>query len=94
MGYIARQQLRDARIEQDWLRETGQIGPEEETEFALARARHFEDWAAFTVFMLFLSGADAYVAAYLADFDQRIGATPTGDGGLAITGTIPVGRGR
>ena len=91
MSYVARQQLRDARLEQDWLRETGRLGADQETEFALARARAFEDWAAFGVFVVFLSGADAYVAAYLVDFDERIGVAPTGGGGVAVSARIPVG---
>jgi hypothetical protein len=90
MSYVARSQLRDARREQDWLRETGQIAPEAETEFALARARHFEDWAALSIFLMFLAGADAYVAAYLVDFDEHIGVRPDAAGTLRIEATLPV----
>jgi hypothetical protein len=94
MTYTARRLQRDAVREQTWLRDTGQIEPTAETEFALARARHFEDWAALSLFLLFLSGADAYVAAYLADFDERIGVLPDPDGGLQFRLSVPVGRAR
>lgn len=90
MSYLARSQLRDARREQDWLRETGELEEDEETEFAIARARHFEDWAALSLFLVFLSAADAYVAAYLADFDERIGVRPDADGALRIEARLPM----
>jgi hypothetical protein len=90
MSYVARTQLNDARREQAWLRETGAVGPTEETEFALARARHFEDWVALTVFLFFLSGADAYVSAYLSDFQDRIGVRPMPDGAFRIDVALPV----
>jgi len=94
MAHLARLQMRDARREQEWLREVGQLSPEGETEFALARARHFEDWAALSLFLFFLAGADAYVAAHLADFDERIGVLPGAGGSLQIRATIPFGRPR
>jgi hypothetical protein len=90
MSYVARSQLRDARREQDWLRESGQIAPDAETEFALARARHFEDWAALSIFLMFLSGADAYVSAYLVDFDEHIGVRPGEARTLRIEAKLPV----
>jgi hypothetical protein len=89
MAYIARSQLRDARAEQAFLRETGRIELDEETEFAIARSRHFEDWAALSIFLVFFSAADAYVSAYLADFDERIGVRPGPDGALRIEAQFP-----
>jgi hypothetical protein len=94
MAYVSRRQLLDARREQAWLRETGTLEPAEETDFAIARARHFEDWAALSVFLFFLSGADAYVAAYLADFDERIEIGSTGDGGVRLRADFRIGGGR
>ncbi|MEX2571624.1 MAG: DUF5683 domain-containing protein [Gemmatimonadota bacterium] len=82
MSYVAKRQLESARDEQAWLRDSGQIEPDAETPFAFARAQHFEDWAALSVFLMFLAGADAYVAAYLSDFDERIGVMPEAGGGL------------
>lgn len=92
MTYVARRQLAEARREQAWLRETGALLPTQETEFALARARQVEDWTALTIFLFFFAGADAYVAAYLADFDERIGVLPTPEGGMRFQVTLPLGR--
>jgi len=91
MSHVARHQLRDARREQAWLRETGVLDPEGETEFAIGRARHFEDWAALSLFLFFLSAADAYVAAHFSDFDERIGVMPEPEGGLQLRVTLPLG---
>ncbi len=58
-----------------------------------ARLQQQEDWLAFGIFLLFLSGADAYVSAHLKDFPTPIdiGATPTGNGGMEIAVSIPLG---
>lgn len=84
MTYVARQQLLDARSEQEWLVETGALQADVDTEFTLARERHFEDWAALSLFLMFLAGADAYVSAYLADFQDRIGVMPAPDGAVQL----------
>lgn len=91
MSYVARRQLLDARTEQEWLRASGAIGLDEDTEFVLARERHFEDWAALTIFLTFLAGADAYVSAYLSDFDERIGVVPDAEGNPRFQLTVPLG---
>lgn len=89
MTYHARRQLNDARDELDWLHETGVVQPEVTSEFVLSRERHFEDWAALSLFLMFLAGADAYVSAYLADFDQRVGVVPARDGALQLRISLP-----
>lgn len=94
MTYVARAQLKDAQREQDWRRSSGRIGETEETEFALARGRHFEDLAAFSLFLMFLSGADAYVSSYLADFDERIGVMPGPAGDVRLEARVPIGVSR
>lgn len=94
MTYLTRQQLGDARAEQEWLRDTGAINLTDETDFAIARSQHFEDWAALTIFLMFLSGADAYVAAYLADFGERVEVRSAEGGGLRLETRIPVGGGQ
>lgn len=94
MTYLTRQQLNDARREEQWLRDIGQIGETEESDFAIARSQHFEDWAALTIFLMFLSGADAYVSAYLADFDETVTVRPAGGGAVRMEAHFPVGRGR
>jgi uncharacterized protein DUF5683 len=45
-----------------------------------ARRTHLEDWIAGIVFNHLFAGADAYVAANLADFDTNVGVVSTGRG--------------
>jgi len=94
MTYVSRRQLLDARREQVWLRETGALPPGGESARVIARSAQVEDWAAISLFLIFLSAADAYVAAYLADFDERIGVLPRQDGGIDVQFRVPVGIGR
>jgi hypothetical protein len=48
-----------------------------------ARRTHLEDWIAAIVFNHLFSGADAYVAANLADFDTNVSVVPT-SGGVTV----------
>lgn len=59
------------------------------------RSQQFEDWLALGVFMLFLSGADAFVAAHLADFPEPLspGFQVLPDGGFEASLRITVPRG-
>lgn len=45
-----------------------------------ARRTHLEDWLAAIVFNHLFAGADAYVAANLADFETNVKVTSTGRG--------------
>lgn len=94
MTWLTRQQLSDARAEEQWLRDIGDIDPTDESDFAIARSQHFEDWAALTIFLMFLSGADAYVSAYLADFSERVEVRPSGSGGVRLETRVPIGNAR
>lgn len=94
MAYVASRQLDDAREGQEFLRAVGILDQEEDSEFVQARARHLEDWVALSVFLMFFSGADAYVAAYLSDFDERTGVRRGPDGSLRMQDTIPLGQRR
>jgi hypothetical protein len=91
MSFVARRQLLDARRQEDWLHEIGELEEDEDSGFVLAREQQFEDWAALSIFLLFLSGADAYVAAYLSDFDERIGIGADEAGSLELRVRLPVG---
>ncbi len=91
MAWVSRRQLADARRQQHWLRQNGELGLTEETDIAVSREGQFEDWAALSIFLFFFAGADAYVSAYLADFGERIGVQPGADGALRIQTMIPVG---
>ncbi|MEJ2540312.1 MAG: hypothetical protein P8188_10115 [Gemmatimonadota bacterium] len=58
-----------------------------------AREGQFEDWAALGIFLVLLSGADAFVSAHLQDFpdpiDVQVGPTP--DGGVEVGARVRVG---
>ncbi len=90
MAWVARSQRQDALEQQAWLRESGAIEPAARTGLVAARSQQFEDWTALTIFFFFAAGADAYVAAYLSDFDERMGVTPGADGSLQIRATLPL----
>ena len=59
-----------------------------------SRRQQQEDWAALGIFLLLLSGADAYVSAHLQDFPAPIEmqAAPAGDGRVEVGFRIKVGR--
>lgn len=59
------------------------------------RSQQFEDWLAFGVFMLLLGGADAFVAAHLADFPEPLtpGFQALPNGGFEASLSITVPRG-
>ncbi len=94
MVYKSAQKLREARLAQAWLRESGQLQPNQTSPVVQSREEQREDWITVAVFLLLFSGLDAYVSAHLADFDERIGVAPTADGGLRLQATVPVGRPR
>ncbi|MDH5590716.1 MAG: hypothetical protein OEZ37_11775 [Gemmatimonadota bacterium] len=55
-----------------------------------AREEQQEDWVALGIFLLLLSGADAYVSAHLAHFPEPIviNAGPTADGRIEVSAGI------
>lgn len=59
-----------------------------------ARRQQREDWTAVGIFMLFLSGADAYVSAHLKDFPVpiQVNAQPVGDGRMELSVGITLPR--
>lgn len=60
-----------------------------------ARDQQFEDWLALGIFLVFLSGADAFVSAHLADFPEpvRLDLRPVGER-WEVGVSVPVGGGR
>jgi hypothetical protein len=60
-----------------------------------SRRQQVEDWAALGLFMVFLSGADAFVSAHLRDFPEPIPVTldlePRPEGGVALGFKLAVG---
>jgi hypothetical protein len=94
MLHRSRLQLRDARERQSWLRETGQLQPTQVDPLVESREDQLEDWVTLSVFFLFFAGADAFVAAYLADFDEHVGVRPMPGGGVQLEVRVPAGRAR
>jgi hypothetical protein len=87
----AHTRLRQARERDDLLRSVGLLGPTERSEDTASRRREREDWLTLAIFTLFFSAADAYVAAWLQDFDAEVGALPDPGGGFRLQVGIPLG---
>lgn len=91
MLYKTVDRLEQARAYEDYLRETGQLEPTARYPLARAREAQREDWITLSIFLLFFSAADAYVAAQLADFDERVALVPAPDGRLELRASLRVG---
>ena len=86
------QKLDEARRLETIARETGEIGPTTKHPLVRDRENQREDWITLSIFWLFFSGADAFVAAHLQDFDVHVNAVPRpGGGGTELRATVPVG---
>jgi hypothetical protein len=61
-----------------------------------ARQQQFEDWLALGIFMVLLSGVDAFVTAHLSGFPEpvELQADVLGSGAVELGISIPVGGGR
>jgi hypothetical protein len=92
MVYKSRRQLAAARDRQAFLRETGALPEDDRLDLVRSRERQVEDWITLAVFFALFAGADAYVAAQLADFDERFGVRPAAGGGLQLETHIPLRR--
>lgn len=93
MAYSTGRRLADARQTDDLLRDAGVLGLDEDSDLVISREGQREDWVAISIFLLLFSGADAYVAAHLADFDAHVGVRPGPGGGLRIEAAVPLGGG-
>ena len=91
MWHKSRAKLRDARAVERQLREEGTLDLRENTKTVASREGQVEDWATISIFLLLFSAADAFVAAHLADFDERVGAGPAPTGGVSLRLSVPVG---
>lgn len=94
MLYRTQQRLSEARAQQAFLLETGVLAPQEEYGLVTSREQQRQDWLVLSIFWLFFAGADAYVAAHLRNFEERVGVQPDPDGGLRIEATVPISRPR
>ncbi|HSG07570.1 MAG TPA: DUF5683 domain-containing protein [Longimicrobiales bacterium] len=59
-----------------------------------ARRQQREDWTALAIFLLFLSGADAYVSAHLKDFPApiQVNVEPVGNGRIDLSVGVKLPR--
>jgi hypothetical protein len=94
MVYKSNRKLQEARRAEQVMRETGEIEPTARSPLARDRRAQREDWITLSVFWLFVSGADAFVAAHLMDFEERIEVRPTPEGGVELRASVPVGQRR
>ena len=85
------EKLDEARDLETIARETGEIGPDAKHPLVRDRENQREDWLTLSIFWLFFSGADAFVAAHLQDFDLHVNAVPRPGGALEVQATVPVG---
>ena len=91
MLYKTTQKLREAREIETIARETGEIRIDQKHPLVRERENQREDWFTLSVFWLFFSGADAFVAAHLQDFEVHVNAVPRPGGGTELRATVPVG---
>lgn len=94
MTVKSHRQLQASRERDRGLRAAGILRGDTSSTLTESRRNQREDWITFSIFMLFFSGADAYVAAHLSDFAEHIGVRPTPGGGMRIEAALPVGRRR
>jgi hypothetical protein len=90
MTYKSHRKLREAEREQTVLRELGQLPLNQRTPLVRDRRAQREDWITLSVFFLFFSGADAFVAAHLQDFEERVEVRPTAEGGVELRASVPL----
>jgi hypothetical protein len=91
MVFKSRRELGAARQLEASLIDPNSTSTPPELPLAKARRQQVEDWITLSVFFLFFSGADAYVAAQLSDFTQHIGILPGEDGSTQFQVSLPVG---
>jgi hypothetical protein len=55
-----------------------------------ARGRQREDWMAFGIFLMLISGVDAYVSAHLQDFPDpiEVNVQPVGQGRMEVSARV------
>ena len=91
MFFKSARKLDEAREGERIARETGVLGPDQIDPLVRDRQNQREDWLTLSIFWLFFSGADAFVAAHLQDFDVHVNAIPRPGGALQLQATVPLG---
>lgn len=94
MTYRTWTALSDARELESWMRDTGRLAEDEDFGLVESREEQREDWIALSLFWILAAGADAYVSAQLADFDEHLGVRPVPGGGVRLEARVPLGTRR
>jgi hypothetical protein len=94
MVYKSDQKLQEARDREQILLAAGLLQPGQHSGLVRDRLAQREDWITLSVFWMFFSGADAFVAAHLRDFDAHVGVSPAQAGGVQLQMSVPAGRRR
>lgn len=92
MLYKSDQKLQEAKRLEQQRRDEGLLAPDRPLPLVRARRNEREDWITLSVFWFFFSGADAFVAAHLRDFDTRVSVEPSPTGGVQLAAFVPVGN--
>jgi len=92
MVYKSGQKLQEAKELQRARHEDGSLELERTLPLVRARQNEREDWITLSVFWFFFSGADAYVAAHLRDFDSHVEVEPGPQGGTQLRLSVPLGN--
>src|SRR4051794_34066915 len=92
MGYKSGQKLQEARELERVRHAVATVAPETTLGLVKARRNEREDWITLSVFWIFFSGADAYVAAHLRDFDEHVDVQPGPQGGAQFRVNVPLGN--
>lgn len=89
---LAAEGITDAEAIQTRLDEDGTLG--DLNNLLDSRQEQQEDLVALSLFLILISGVDAYVSAHLARFPEPldVGVTPTETGGVEVGVSIPIGR--
>jgi len=92
MVYKSDRKLQEANERDRILREQGLLQEGRASGLTRDRRAQREDWITLSVFWLFFSGADAFVAAHLRDFDEHVGVEPGPSGGMQLQASVPIGN--
>jgi hypothetical protein len=92
MVYKSGQKLQEAKELERVRHADGTLAPEATLGLVKARRNEREDWITLSVFWFFFSGADAYVAAHLRDFDTHVDVQPGPEGGAQLRVNVPLGN--
>jgi hypothetical protein len=92
MVYKSGQKLQEAKQLEGTMHDDGTLAIDRTLPLVRARRNEREDWITLSVFWFFFSGADAYVAAHLRDFDTHVDVAPGPQGGTQLKLSVPLGN--